>query len=409
MNRQPTRYDFAIPRVRVQESDDKLVAEAQIGSRSAYEELVRRTSRLVYVRLYLDVGDPHEAEDLTQETFLLAYRSLDRLKDPGQFRAWLCTIADNARIDAGRHERRQKRAAPPRSPAEAARRGARQDAVARGGGGAARRRKAAWVLTTVRLASGGLPIAGDAAVFRRGGLPDDRDAARHDERGPARHAAPRPEAASREARGPGDLRRVRPQARRASKGEGPGRRSENRIYGVRPSPLLALRAWVAHERLGRIMSEHIDQTSGDHAWAADHVASYLAAGLSAADRERMREHTSRAAPSARRRWPSSTSSTPGCATCSPTCRRRRSWRRRRCRPCGSCRRSGREGPPGGVVVADEGDAGRGVGDAARRRGGVAGSGDEVSGIGGVAPGAITTTKADAILDKFWSQTDFPKR
>jgi RNA polymerase sigma-70 factor (ECF subfamily) len=105
--------------VRVHELDDKLVAQAQAGSRLAFEELVRRTSRLVYVRLYLDVGDQHEAEDLVQETYLLAYRSLDRLKEPGQFRSWLCTIADNARIDAGRAERRKKRAAPPRSPAEA--------------------------------------------------------------------------------------------------------------------------------------------------------------------------------------------------------------------------------------------------------------------------------------------------
>ena len=119
MRRQPTRTNLAIPRVRVHESDDKLVATAQTGSPEAFDELVRRTSRLVYVRLYLDLGDPHEAEDLTQETFLLAYRSLDQLKEPGQFRGWLCTIADRARIDAGRHERRQKRAAPPRSPAEA--------------------------------------------------------------------------------------------------------------------------------------------------------------------------------------------------------------------------------------------------------------------------------------------------
>jgi RNA polymerase sigma-70 factor (ECF subfamily) len=105
--------------VSVHETDDNLIAQAQAGSRSAFEELVRRTSRLVYVRLFLELGDPHGAEDLTQETFLLAYRSLGRLKDPGQFRSWLCAIADNARIDAVRHERWQKRAAPPRSPAEA--------------------------------------------------------------------------------------------------------------------------------------------------------------------------------------------------------------------------------------------------------------------------------------------------
>jgi RNA polymerase sigma-70 factor, ECF subfamily len=148
MRRQPTRTNLAIPRVRVHESDDKLVAQAQTGSRSAFEELIRRTSRLVYVRLYLDLGDPHEAEDLTQETFLLAYRSLDQLKEPGQFRGWLCTIADRARIDAGRHERRQKRAAPPRSPAEAL--GDVPGKVMGPDAEAERRERREQVLTTVR-------------------------------------------------------------------------------------------------------------------------------------------------------------------------------------------------------------------------------------------------------------------
>jgi RNA polymerase sigma-70 factor, ECF subfamily len=107
--------------VSVHQSDEYLIAQAQAGSRSAFEELVRRTSRLVYVRLFLDVGDPHEAEDLTQEAFLRAFRSLAQLKDPGQFRTWLCAIADNVRLNALRHERWQKRSAPPRSPAEALR------------------------------------------------------------------------------------------------------------------------------------------------------------------------------------------------------------------------------------------------------------------------------------------------
>jgi RNA polymerase sigma-70 factor, ECF subfamily len=101
--------------------DETLIAQAQAGSRSAFEELVRRTSRLVYVRLFLDVGDPHEAEDLTQESYLRAFRSLAQLKDPGQFRTWLCAIADNVRLNALRHERWQKRSAPPRSPVEALR------------------------------------------------------------------------------------------------------------------------------------------------------------------------------------------------------------------------------------------------------------------------------------------------
>jgi RNA polymerase sigma-70 factor (ECF subfamily) len=89
-----------------------LVMKAQQGDRSAFEELVRRTSRLLFARLYLETGDTHRAEDLLQETLLLAYRSLHRLEEPGKLRAWLLTIAHNVLLDAARREARQKRAAP---------------------------------------------------------------------------------------------------------------------------------------------------------------------------------------------------------------------------------------------------------------------------------------------------------
>ena len=102
----------------MRDSDDSLVRSAQRGNRSAFEEMVRRTSRLVYARLYLETGDTHQSEDLVQETYLQAFRALKSLESASQFRAWLCTIADNVLIDSARRDGRQKRAAPPRSPAE---------------------------------------------------------------------------------------------------------------------------------------------------------------------------------------------------------------------------------------------------------------------------------------------------
>ncbi len=93
-------------------SDEALVKSAQRGDRAAFEELVRRTSRLVFARLYLETGDTHRSEDLLQETLLLAFRSLATLADPGGFRAWLLRIAQNVAIDAARRDLRQKRAAP---------------------------------------------------------------------------------------------------------------------------------------------------------------------------------------------------------------------------------------------------------------------------------------------------------
>ena len=90
------------------ETDAALVARARKGDRAAFEELVRRTSRLVFARLYLDTGNVERTEDLLQETYLLAYRSLSRLADPAGFRSWLLSIAHNACIDAFRKESRAK-------------------------------------------------------------------------------------------------------------------------------------------------------------------------------------------------------------------------------------------------------------------------------------------------------------
>jgi RNA polymerase sigma-70 factor (ECF subfamily) len=94
------------------QAEAALVEQAQRGDRAAFEELVRRTSRLVYARLLLETGDPHRAEDLLQETLLSAFRSIKELREPGNLRSWLLTIAQNLVYDAARREARQKRAEP---------------------------------------------------------------------------------------------------------------------------------------------------------------------------------------------------------------------------------------------------------------------------------------------------------
>jgi RNA polymerase sigma-70 factor (ECF subfamily) len=99
--------------ITVIDSERNLVVSAQRGDRAAFEELVRRTSRLVLARLYLETGDAHQAEDLLQETMLTAFRSLGQLTEPAKFRAWLLRIAANTAIDAARHNHRLKRSAQP--------------------------------------------------------------------------------------------------------------------------------------------------------------------------------------------------------------------------------------------------------------------------------------------------------
>jgi RNA polymerase sigma-70 factor (ECF subfamily) len=91
------------------QTEEALVRSARDGDRAAFEELVRRTSQLLFARLYLETGDTHRAEDLVQETFLLAFRSVKDLDNPASFRSWLLKIAQNVAIDAARRDLARKR------------------------------------------------------------------------------------------------------------------------------------------------------------------------------------------------------------------------------------------------------------------------------------------------------------
>jgi RNA polymerase sigma-70 factor (ECF subfamily) len=94
------------------DTDSALARRARGGDRGAFEELVRRTARLVYARLYLDTGRADRAEDLVQETFLRAFRSVAGLADPAGFRPWLMAVARTVLLDDARRTARRKRLAP---------------------------------------------------------------------------------------------------------------------------------------------------------------------------------------------------------------------------------------------------------------------------------------------------------
>ncbi|WP_432459184.1 sigma-70 family RNA polymerase sigma factor [Agarivorans sp. QJM3NY_25] len=70
-----------------------------------YEALVQAYNRDVYRYAYWLVRDKHIAEDIVQETFLRAWRSLDSLKDEKAAKSWLITIL--RRENARRFERKQ--------------------------------------------------------------------------------------------------------------------------------------------------------------------------------------------------------------------------------------------------------------------------------------------------------------
>jgi RNA polymerase sigma-70 factor (ECF subfamily) len=92
--------------------DEQLVLRSRQGDRAAFEELVRRTARLVYVRAALEAGNASHAEDLVQETFLLAWRKIGQVSDPSGFRPWLLSILHSVIVDSARRQNRRKRSRP---------------------------------------------------------------------------------------------------------------------------------------------------------------------------------------------------------------------------------------------------------------------------------------------------------
>jgi len=90
-------------------SDSDLVVASQRGERPAFAELVKRTSRILYARLYAQCRDTSDAEDLLQETYLVAWKRLSQVTDGAGFRIWLLSIARSVVIDAARRKRRTKR------------------------------------------------------------------------------------------------------------------------------------------------------------------------------------------------------------------------------------------------------------------------------------------------------------
>lgn len=87
----------------------KLVARAKNGDRAAFEKIVHTTARVVYAQIVASVRDRQKAEDLTQETFVAAWKAIATVEHPAGFLSWLLTLARNKVLDAIKHDSRQKR------------------------------------------------------------------------------------------------------------------------------------------------------------------------------------------------------------------------------------------------------------------------------------------------------------
>ena len=82
------------------------VARAKAGDQAAFTELFTRYERRIYSFIYRMMGNPEDAFDLTQETFLKAYRALGKTDEELNVNAWLHRIASNACMDVLRRRQR---------------------------------------------------------------------------------------------------------------------------------------------------------------------------------------------------------------------------------------------------------------------------------------------------------------
>ena len=85
-------------------TDQQLIAAAKSGSEDAYRGLVERYQRPVLGLVTRIVRDRAMAEDLTQDTFIKAFRALATFEVERKFSSWLFKIAHNTAIDSLRRK-----------------------------------------------------------------------------------------------------------------------------------------------------------------------------------------------------------------------------------------------------------------------------------------------------------------
>ena len=93
-------------------SDWELAERARDGDEAAFGLLVTRYKQPALAFVYRMIGDPHEAQDVTQDVFVRLYRSLSKpgfepARNNARFSTWLFQTARNASIDVLRKRRRR--------------------------------------------------------------------------------------------------------------------------------------------------------------------------------------------------------------------------------------------------------------------------------------------------------------
>lgn len=85
--------------MRMEWTDAAAVAAVRAGNREAFRSLVDRHSRSIFRLAFRMTANEADAEEVVQETFLRAYRRLDRFEERAEFSTWVYRIATNCALD----------------------------------------------------------------------------------------------------------------------------------------------------------------------------------------------------------------------------------------------------------------------------------------------------------------------
>jgi len=103
VNTQPSRSELKFQEC----ADDDLVAHVRAGEAGAFEFLMRRHNQTLYRTARSIVRDDTEAEDIVQESYLLAYRNLNQFRGDATLSTWLTRIVVNEASGRLRKTRRR--------------------------------------------------------------------------------------------------------------------------------------------------------------------------------------------------------------------------------------------------------------------------------------------------------------
>ena len=88
-------------------SDEQLVKQSLKGDNQAFDELVLRYQNKIYHLCYRYMGNPEDANDMAQETFIKAFRALRSFRGNASFGTWLHRICNNVCLDELRRRKRR--------------------------------------------------------------------------------------------------------------------------------------------------------------------------------------------------------------------------------------------------------------------------------------------------------------